>query len=609
MMRSLFRTALLGAAALHAPVLSQETAEEATSPTSAPAVAVAEEAKAPPTVALVRPSGQYADLAEQGADLTALLLGGGGGKVHAFYDFVAKIAALREAPGEHVLFDLSRPFGLNTAQLAEVERAIAEVRAAGKHTWAYVEGADLGTYQVAAACDRILIADLGVIDLPAPAMAVTFLKDAFDVLGIHMDVIRCGDFKGAVEPFLYSQMSDHLRAHYTAMLESINNSIVERIARGRKMSATQVRTLQAQRMFTAEQAVECGLADEIVPWRGAEHAFEAATHRSEVAFDDVLSGKKERKSVNLMAMLSQMFNPKKAAEIEEPTLVVLHLSGDIVDGAQPTPGSIVSGPTVAAIDALKQQENVKGVVVRINSPGGSATASEAILLALRDLAAAKPVVVSMGRVAGSGGYYITCFGRPILAEAATITGSIGVFGAKPSLGALMRRIGVHQDMVALDASAGMMSIDRPWTDAEKQRMQGFVDKVYDVFVGHVARSRGMTTGEVLAIAGGRVYSGLQAVENGLVDRIGGLEDAIAMVAKEADLGEDVTVQHVPQPRDFFETIAQQMFDVSVWFQDARQRVIARRLDLGPALRIVLDGLQGERPTLVWAMVPDALTLR
>src|SRR5690606_3270492 len=365
--------------------------------------------------------------------------------------------------------DLSRPFGLNTAQLAEVERAIAEVRAAGKHTWAYVEGADLGTYQVAAACDRILIADLGVIDLPAPAMAVTFLKDAFDVLGIHMDVIRCGDFKGAVEPFLYSQMSDHLRAHYTAMLESINNSIVERIARGRKMSATQVRTLQAQRMFTAEQAVECGLADEIVPWRGAEHAFEAATHRSEVAFDDVLSGKKERKSVNLMAMLSQMFNPKKAAEIEEPTLVVLHLSGDIVDGAQPTPGSIVSGPTVAAIDALKQQENVKGVVVRINSPGGSATASEAILLALRDLAAAKPVVVSMGRVAGSGGYYITCFGRPILAEAATITGSIGVFGAKPSLGALMRRIGVHQDMVALDASAGMMSIDRPWTDAEKQR--------------------------------------------------------------------------------------------------------------------------------------------
>ncbi|MBK8978796.1 MAG: signal peptide peptidase SppA [Planctomycetes bacterium] len=591
---------LLLVATLGAPAAAHAQAElQATTATKAP----------PATVAWVRPAGLYLDLPEQGGDLTALLLGGGA-EPKPFYDLAERIAELATADGEHVLLDLSGEFQINQVQVAELERALDRVRNAGKHLWAYVENASTIGMQLAASCDDVMIADLGVIELGSPALSVTFLRDALDLLGVRMDVVRCGDFKGAVEPYMLSQMSDHLRAHYRAMLERMNADIVRRIAEGRHLSQARVVEMQSQRLFTARAAQEAGLVDHIVSWQGASHALMHVTGRDDLQFVKTLSERKQRQSINPLAMLTQLFNPKdEEADVEDDTIVVLHLSGQIVDGEKPAPGSIVSGPVVKIVRELTANDSVRGVVLRINSPGGSATASEAILLALRELCAKKPVIVSMGTLAASGGYYITCLGRPILAEQGTITGSIGVFGMRPSFGPLLRRIGVHEEIVGLDAGATMASLSEPWTDQQRARMQAMVDRIYDVFVGHVARSRNLTTTDVLAIAGGRVWSGQQAIEIGLVDRIGGLDDALAMVASQAGLASGAyEVQHLPRPKTLFESLAASMAEMEA-LATPELRLAARRLDLDRALRIVLDGMDTARQTTVWAVLPDAIRIR
>ncbi len=608
--RTALRASLLSSSAL-AIALTTSLGAVATAPLAAQDAAPATESKAgeTPPVVLVRPSGVYLDLPEQGSDLTALLTGGGS-EPKDFYEFLDVLAELENDEVEHVLFDLSAGFAFNQPQLAEIERVVSRVKKSGKKLWAYIEGAGNGGYQIASLCDQILVADLGGIEVSAPSMNVTFLKDAFDLLGVGTDVVRCGDFKGAVEPYVLPKMSTHLRDHYLAMLESINRDAVERISRGRKLSTAQVREAQQQMLFTARAAADAGLVDKIVPWIGAERALKLVTHDDSLQFENILEEEKKNETINPLTLLSKLLNPKEEEDVESQSIVVLHLQGGIVDGTSPSAGSIVSGPTVSTIRKLTRNDDVKGVVVRINSPGGSATASEAILLALRDLAETKPVVMSMGRVAASGGYYVTCIGRPILAETGTITGSIGVFGMRTNFGPLMRRIGVHEEIVALDEeAASMMAMSRSWDDGQKAKIQAMINQVYDVFVGHVARSRGMTSGEVLEIAGGRVWSGQQAVENGLVDKIGGVHDAVAMVAKEAGLEGDFEIIHTPKPKSFFESLAAG-FNAKAVFDSSLIGLATKRLNLDRALRIVIDSVQNERASAtVWAMLPETYEIR
>jgi protease-4 len=222
----------------------------------------------------------------------------------------------------------------------------------------------------------------------------------------------------------------------------------------------------------------------------------------------------------------------------------LHLSGVIVDGKRGTGGSIVSGPMVSAIQSLADDDKVKGVVVRVNSPGGSATASESIRQALKSLADKKPTVVSMGSTAASGGYWVSCIGVPIYAEKATITGSIGVFSMKLSFGTLLRRVGVNVETIALDDSAAAYSMDHAWTDEDESTIKKSIDMVYGKFLELVGDSRNLPIEKVHPLAGGRVWAGTQAKAIGLVDEIGGVDDCLAVVAKKAEL-DDYQVIHRP----------------------------------------------------------------
>ncbi|MEZ5964972.1 MAG: signal peptide peptidase SppA [Planctomycetota bacterium] len=571
-------------------------------PASAPAEKAAPAKYAVKRVSL---SGAYADLPEQGLDLASLLMGGGA-PPKSFYEMLDKLDELAKAEGDApILFDLSDGVGLNQAQLAEVERVFVKLRKAGKKTYAYLEGADSVRYQIAVQCDEIAIADMGGIDLVAPSLSISYMKDLYDLLGIHFDVLRCGEFKGAAEPYMLSRMSDHLRAHLEEMLARMNGEIVQRIAVRRGLRAERVRELQARRIWRADDARAAGLVDRIVPWAGVEKAAEQIFGRDDLAFEAVLSGKKRRKSVNPLSLLAELLNPKEVDAIEDSSLVVLHLTGPIVDGKKAQPGTLVSEPTVKLIRQVADDEKVKGVVLRVNSPGGSATASEAIRVALAELADKKPVVYSMGRVAGSGGYWITCIGQPVLAEIGTITGSIGVLGVKTNLGPLFRRAGIQEEVIALDASAEMTSPTRGWTDAEKQNLQGMIDDVYHRFLALVAKSRAMKVEEVEPLAGGRVYSGGHAAELHLVDRVGGLDEAIAMVKKAAKVDGDIEVTHLPRPRSFMDAVAEELLSVRALIPAGPVQVLLRRI--GPAVgacTVLQDALVGDGSLKVWALTPD-----
>ena len=376
------------------------------------------------------------------------------------------------------------------------------------------------------------------------------------------------------------------------------------------MASVKVRGMQAQRLFTAEQAKAAGLVDKLVPWIGAKMALKKVMGKEDLRFRDVMRKQAKRKSVDFLTMMTNLLNPKTEEAKIEKGLVVLHLSGQIVDGASRVAGSIVSGPVVTQVRDLAKDKDVQGVVVRINSPGGSATASEAILLALKELAKAKPVVFSMGSVAASGGYYVTCIGRPIFAEAGTVTGSIGVFGMKPSLGALMRRVGVHEEIVGLDSSASFMSMENLWTDEQRSVMQDNVNQVYDRFTAHVSASRKIPVADVLKIAGGRVWSGAQAIANKLVDKLGGLDAALAMIAEEAGIGDDFEITHLPSPTDMFSSLVGDMMGVKALLPGTALQLVARRAGaFEPALRILLDALEGDRPMRVWAMMPEGMVFK
>lgn len=598
-------------ALLAAPATAQNASQPGLDGNPASAAPEAAVETAPQKVPFLRIAGSYADLPEVGFDPTSLLTGGGA-KPKPFFDLIQTIDNLAARSETEVLLDLSGGVGLNLAQQREVERAMQRLQKTGKRVVCYLENCSIGAYQIAAQCDEVMMADMGGLDLRSPAMSVMHMKDALDLLGVDVEVTRVGAFKGAVEPYMRSSMSEHLKRHYQAMLTSMNSDILRRIATGRLIPETAVRAAQEERMFSPAEAKAAGFVDRIVPWAGPKRAFAAAAGTGrDHEFVDV-GPKKKKQRRDIMSLLSSMLRSNKEEDIEDPQIVVMHLAGQIVDGNSPQPGSMVSGVAAKKLDELAANELVKGVVVRINSPGGSATASEEIRLAIARLAVKKPVVFSMGELAASGGYWITAIGRPILAEVGTITGSIGVFGLRMQPGPLMRRVGLSVDIVALDDGPLMDAPDRPWNEATRAKIQGFVDDVYDRFLQHVGRSRGMTTESVDAIAGGRVWSGQQAVENGLVDAIGGVDAAIAMVRDEAGLESDVEVLHVPKPKSFADAFFSSMFEARI---AGRADADVLRLALGKWLRqselfgLLEDAFAGDGRTRIYALMPSGLRVR
>ncbi len=464
---------------------------------------------------------------------------------------VKAIALLLESPG------------MGPAQLEEVRQALDAFKAAGKEIHVHADGLQTGGYVLVAGANKISLVPTGDLWLTGLFGSSPYLRGLLDRVGVRPDFLTCGKYKSAAEMFMRSAPSAEAEEMQNWLLDSLYQTDIELIAKGRGKSAAEARLWIDGGPYTAAAAKELGLID-AVQFR-QDFVADLKAKFGEDAKLDTKYAKKKGPELDLSSPFAGfklwaeiLQGPKKKASGKD-SIAIVYVDGAISLGdavVSPFGGSegAYSTPLRKALDKVAADDKVKAVVLRVNSPGGSATASEIILDATRRVKAKKPFVVSMGDVAGSGGYYVACASDTIFADKSTITGSIGVVGGKFATTELWNKIGVGWKSYARGTNAGLLGGDNGFSDSERQKMQRWMDEIYGVFKGHVLAIRGNRLKKDLDdLAGGRVYTGQQALELGLVDRIGTLSDALAHVAGEAKLT-DYEVRIEPQPKNFLEVL-------------------------------------------------------
>jgi protease-4 len=388
------------------------------------------------------------------------------------------------------------------------------------------------------------------------------------------------------------------------LLDSLYGLLVDMIAGSRGRTADQVRAWIDRGPYMAEQAEEMGLID-VVQTREEFVATVENDLGGQVHVDNRY-GQEERAKVNLasplgfFSLLSELFKPPAARPAQKEAVAVVYVEGAILPGyQQPTLfgayDAAYSGNIRKALETAAQDDSVKAVVMRVDSPGGSAQASDVILSAARLVKAKKPLVVSMGNVAGSGGYYVSCGADAIFADSATITASIGVVGGKLVTTDLWNKLGVNWVSHKRGANADLLSSARPFDDAQRQVIQGYMQQVYEAFKGHVAQGRGGKLRKPIdEIAGGRVYTGKQALDLGLVDRIGGLQQAVEYAAAKVSL-KDYDIRVIPKSEDFFEQLLGDISGAGERPTDLRLSSAGSLFAGPPTLAPLLDLLQKTEP--------------
>lgn len=437
-------------------------------------------------------------------------------------------------------------FGSGYGALQEIRSALARFRASGKPVKAYLEFATTKDYYVASVANQITLDPFGLILMPGLATEPAFFAGAFEKYGVGVQVTRVGKYKSFVEPFVRKDMSPENREETQRLLDDLWNSMLADIGRVRKVPPAQIQsTVDAEGLIRPVAAESAHLVDRVAYRDQVIDELKAETGRR--------GSKESFKQVSLSAYTR--LEPDPAVKTFGRSIAVVYAEGDIVDG-EGEPGEVGGDMFSRELRKLRQDESVKAIVLRVNSPGGSASASEAIQREIRLARDVKPVIVSMGTYAASGGYWISAYGDRIFAEPTTITGSIGVFGIQFDIQKLANDFGVTFDGVKTGKFADSVTITRPKTAEEIAVLQRLVDWIYGQFVGKVAEGRKLKPDYVEGIAQGRVWSGAEAAKLGLVDEIGGLEKAIAYAAKKADLRGDFRIVEYPRRKDAFETIAE-----------------------------------------------------
>ena len=400
-----------------------------------------------------------------------------------------------------------------TSTLEEIRDALLRFKESEKFILCYGEYMTQGGYYLGSVADEIYIHPQGFVDFKGLNARVMFLKGMLDKLDIDMQIVRHGKFKSAVEPLIQKEMSPENREQYNSFVNAIWNTILNDISDSRGLSVIELNRIADELIaYDAADAVEAGLVD-------------AAKYRDE--FREIISSRMDAEfdDINFVS-LNQYDRVSRDFSITSDRIAVIYATGEI-GGGQGNDQTIGSDRLAKTILKAREDENVKAVVFRINSPGGDALASDVILREMQLLQAEKPVIVSMGNVAASGGYWISCASNKIFADETTLTGSIGVFGVIPYFGDFMEnKLGITYDYVATNENSGFPPIMRPLSDYERETMQRKVENIYDLFLERVSDSRNLSTEEVDLIGQGRVWSGIHAKELGLIDDFGGLYDAI-----------------------------------------------------------------------------------
>jgi protease-4 len=449
-----------------------------------------------------------------------------------------ELAADDDVKGIIIRFD---GLGGSMATAEELRAAIADV-AKQRPVSCHIDGADNLGYYVLTACSSIGLTPMGEIAIPGPLLQPMYLKGLLDRFGVKADFLHVGAFKGAAEPLTRSEPSAQMRQTYTDLLDGVYDALVEGIATGRKLSPEVVKGLIDTAMFSDKDALAAKLVDSIATWETYRDAVAAGLPWLHVPLEkDKASG-----MGGLLAMLGAQPRPR----IKVPHLALIYAVGDVVDGDGEggklgASKEIAPGRLVPALRAAAADDSVKVIVLRVDSPGGSALAAETIWHAVDEARHKKPVVVSMGSLAASGGYYISAPGSVIFAQANTITGSIGVVGGKMVIGAALEKLGVTATELGRGKRAGLLTGWRPWNADERGTIEASMKSVYDIFVARVAEGRKQPVAEIEKIAQGRVWTGKAAKAHGLVDEIGGLDAALAEARSRGGLPADAPIDMYP----------------------------------------------------------------
>jgi len=497
-----------------------------------------------------------------------LLFGSAGGV--PLTDLVARMKKARDDKNVKAVVLLMEGVGFSLAQAEELRQVTDQIRASGKEIHTHLDALSTRGYALASGATRISMVPTGMVMIMGFYAESPYLRGLLDKIGVKPDFMTCGEYKSAAEMFMRTGPSPEAERMQNWMLDSLYSSYVDLVARGRGVKPEKVRSWIDGGLYTADKAREAGIIDKVQHRRELVAELKAK-YGADVPLD-LGYGKKKRggeidfsSPLGLFKFWADLLEGGKRKPSTKDAVAIVYVEGPIMTGkADASPFGAFQGAYSTtlrkALDKAADDKTVKAVVLRVNSPGGSAAASEIILDATKRVKAQKPFVVSMGAVAGSGGYYVACGADTIFADATTITASIGVVSGKLATTDMWNKIGVTWSAHQRGASAGMLGSDKVFTDSERKRMREFMDDVYGVFKGHVVAIRGKRLKKPIdELAGGRVFTGKQALELGLVDKLGTLDDAIGHVAKLAKL-KDFDLRVIPEPKSFIELLLEDFSD-------------------------------------------------
>jgi len=455
------------------------------------------------------------------------------------------------------------PFSASIAQLEELRKALKNFKQSGKWIYVYADNYFQGDYYIASVADKIILNPQGNVLWKGLASQITFYKKALEKLDIQVQVFRHGKFKSAVEPFILDKMSDENRQQMRTLLSSVWDNILQNISESRRIPKEQLHQYANDLTIKdAESALKYKIVDVLADEKETEELLlEQAKSDKKKIFVDYHDYKSKA--------------TEKYDNESNNKIAVVYASGQIIDYVDGnTDDVIVPSKILKTLKKLEDNENIKAVVLRVNSPGGSAFASEVIWQAIQRLKAKKPVIVSFGEVAASGGYYISCGADYIFTDHNTITGSIGVFGMLPNIQNLMQKdLGLYTDTVKTNTYADFMSVLRPVQNREYEVIMHSIEKVYNTFLKRVSEGRKLDINYVDNIGQGRVWSGKDAVKLKLADAIGTLEDAIAYAAEKAKVT-NFKVEEYPKPKDPFEQLRDVLNNID---EDIEEKVMKAQL--------------------------------
>lgn len=479
-------------------------------------------------------------------DFTAALMGlqNSNADNSGLNDIIANIDAAKDDDNIAGIFLELSSTSTSTANIEELRHHIANFKESGKFVLTYGESLSQGAYYLATAGNEIYLNPDGMLDIHGMASQIMFYKRLLDKLDIEIQIIRGPNnrFKSAVEPYFLDKMSDANREQMTKLLNTMWNKIVDDISASRGISPVKINQLadELALTFDAKIALEEGFVDGLA-------------YRDEIiARIKDLAGIDKAKKINVLTN-SQYASARPEPKAKADKIAVIYANGQIQDG-EGDDSTIGSTTLSKAIREARENKKVKAIVMRVNSPGGSALASEVIRREVELAKAEKPFIISMGSYAASGGYWISTEGDYIFADPTTLTGSIGVFGTIPNAKKFLNEtVGLTFDVVKTNKNADFGNLTEPLTDYQKELMQKYVGNTYNDFTALVARTRGLRQSYVDSIGQGRVWAGADAIEIGLVDELGGLDKAIAYAAEKANLT-DYSLKDYPKQKDMMEML-------------------------------------------------------